>query len=500
MTQVPARRHFATASGIVLGLALAAGRCASPSSPPPASAQHEAAATAPRCRGTLGFEADQPSRSARKKLALSPDFHGAVVSAVMAGGPAAAAGILTGDIVEQIGSTRLAAACAFADLAFNRPCEPVRVLVQRGGATRELLLTPVDQTAFYAAACHGGNATACFRQAWLGWKRHSAPASGTPNPFADACQMGSADACAYGGLDLVDAGRDEEALPLLNASCDHGSAGGCATLAFLYVSGRGVRKDERRAGALYDKSCDLGDPQGCYNAGIASDQARGSSRDDVRAAARYTEGCDMGSSTACTNLGFLYEHGRGVKEDAARAFELYERGCDGSSCQPSNLGGCVNAGRCYRDGKGTKTDEAKAAAIFQDACDRRVDSDDIHSAENGARACSLLGALHLAGDGIPKDLEKALQLSLLGCERHDAFGCFNVSAIYTAGSGVPADRAKAAQYLDLACQAGDGEGCYDLAIAYEKGNGVAADRRRGADLRRKACELGYASACAKKRS
>ena len=127
-----------------------------------------------------------------------------------------------------------------------------------------------------------------------------------------------------------------------------------------------------------------------------------------------------------------------------------------------------------------------------EACHRKLDPDDIHAAENGARACSLLGALYVAGDGIPKDLAKGQELSELGCERGDSFGCFNAAAGAT-------DPAETARYLDMACKGGDAEGCFDLGVAYEKGRGVAVDRKQSTALIRKACQMGFAPACPKKK-
>ena len=220
---------------------------------------------------------------------------------------------------------------------------------------------------------------------------------------------------------------------------DSGAA--CAHQAFLYATGKVVVKNVKTAAALYKKSCELGDPQGCYNAGLMADEGRGVKEDVARAAADYAEGCDLGSANACTNLGFLYERGKGVRQDKARAVELYQRGCDGTSCSASNLGGCVNVGRAYRDGIGVEKNEEKAAQIFRAACDREKNEDDVHAAENGARACSLLGGLYIAGEGIPKDPEHGRDFSIQGCDRGDAFGCFNAAVTYSYGAG--SDPAKA---------------------------------------------------------
>ncbi len=336
-----------------------------------------------KCEGTLGLEAGP----------------GAVVTEVYAGGPAAAAGIQPKDVVLKIGDTAIQYDCDVDKAAFNRACEPVKVVVRRGGAELDLTLTPVDQIAFLTKACIDGNPSACFRDAWLQWDR----SQNAPDLFATACNGGSGEACAYQGLQLSEKSDTlSQALPVLERACELRSGSGCATLGFLYATGKSVTKDDKKATALYRKSCELGDAQGCYNAGLMADSGRGTKEDAAKAAADYEKACDLGSSTGCTNLGFLYERGRGVKEDRARAVALYQRGCDGSSCSASNLGGCVNVGRAYRDGIGVAKDAAKAAEVFRAACERRDSQHDPQGVANGARACSLLGGLLIAGDGIPE--------------------------------------------------------------------------------------------------
>ena len=481
---------------IALGGAILMGRCAGSSAPPA-----KPAAPPERCVGMLGIDAGSISRPIRKKLGLPEDLRGAVVTEAWPGGPAAAAGIRANDVVEEIGTARIGNDCDFDDAAFNRTCGSVQVSVWRSGARIEATLVAIDQAAFLEKACQGGSAAACFRQGWLLWSRRGGPkVARALELFTAACKAGSARACAYEALQLMDEPeRGGESVAAADRSCELGDGSGCANLAFLYATGKFVKKDDHRATALYGKACDLGDPQGCYNVGLMADEGRGGPHDLARAVSKYDEACALGSSTGCTNLGFLYEHGQGVKTDRARAIALYRRGCDGTSCQPSNLNGCVNLGRAYRDGIGVEKDEARAAEIFREACDRQVDRDDVHAAENGARACSLLGGLYIAGDGIPKDLAKGRELSVLGCDRGDSFGCFNAAAVYSAGAGVAADAAEAARYLDLACKGGDGEGCFDLGVAYEKGNGVSPDRHRASQLFAQACQLGFAEACKKRK-
>jgi uncharacterized protein len=460
----------AAAAAGVTALALLAGGCATSSKPPTAQA------AAAKCEGTLGFDAGP----------------GAVVKVVYPGGPAAAAGVQVKDVVLKIGDEAIRFDCDVDKAAYNRSCEPVKVVLRRGGSDLDLTLMPVEQQAFLTTACIEGNTSACFRDAWLQWDR----SRNDPDLFGTACNGGSAEACAYQGLQLSqNTDTAAESVPVLEKACELQSGSGCATLGFLYATGKAVARDDKKATALYRKSCELGDAQGCYNLGLMVDSGRGVKEDAARAAADYEKACSLGSSAGCTNLGFLYERGRGVKEDRARAVALYQQGCDGSSCSASNLGGCVNVGRAYRDGIGVAKDEAKAADIFRAACERRDTSGDPHAATNGARACSLLGGLLIAGDGIPKDLEHGRDFSILGCDRGDAFGCFNAAVCF--GSGTDADPVKAASYFDRACKLGDGESCHELAVAYQKGSGVERNPGMATALEKQACELGFTSSCAK---
>ena len=501
-TSRSARRFFGGCSeAIVLCGGLLAEGCATspPTTPPP-----PAATTPARCEaGTLGIEARPISRRLRTKLKLPEDVHGAVVAQVLPEGPAAAADVRPDDIVEQIGATRIGNDCDFVENAYHRSCDPVRVVLWRAGATVEVNLIPFEQVAYFQELCRSGIAAGCFRQGRTLWRRNKDDDRDRAlRLYQNACVAGHAEACAEEGLRLLrdKADRLQEAVVSLQRSCDLGSGAGCTHLAFLYATGSGalIKKDDRRATPLYDKGCEFGDALGCYNAGLMSDEGRGTPRDFSRAAARYAEACEMGSSAGCTNLGFLHEHGRGVKKDPMRAVALYQRGCDGSSCQGSNLNGCVNVGRAWRDGIGVEKNAARAASVFQEACNRKPDPEDVNPEQNRSRACSLLGALYLAGDGITADPAKGRELSELGCELGDSFGCFNAAAVYSQGSGVQKDPSKAAAFLDKACQGGDGEGCHDLADAYEKGRGVTRDRRRAAELYRKACDLGFQPACARK--
>jgi len=148
-----------------------------------------------------------------------------------------------------------------------------------------------------------------------------------------------------------------------------------------------------------------------------------------------------------------------------------------------------------RDGIGVQKDLPRAVQIFENACHQATDDDDVDADENQSRACALLGALYLTGDGVKKDLTAGRELSEQACEGNDAFGCFNAAQIYATGLGVEADPVAAARFYDTACESDDGESCYELAQFYQEGRGVDRDAARAAELMRRACTLGFQKSC-----
>ena len=331
-------------------LALAAARC---SSAPPAAAPKTAAA-APPCVGTLGIEAGPISKEAREKLDVPNVVQGALVTNVWAGGPAAAAGIQAGDVVTAVGGAPVDNDCEFSAAAFSRACGPVSVTVRRAGASIELTLDAVAQAPFLAKACQDGSASACFREGWLLWSPTLGPDSARAlEIFTTACRGGSADACAYEAIELMHvADTSSSARFAAERACTLNSASGCAHLAFMYATGKLVKKDDGTATTLYRKACDLGDPQGCYNVGLMAQEGRGRRRTRTWPPRSTTRAVSSGARPRARTWASFTSEGSASRRTRRAPPLSYQEGCDGTRCQPSNLSGCVNLGRAYRDGIG----------------------------------------------------------------------------------------------------------------------------------------------------
>jgi hypothetical protein len=314
----------------------------------------------------------------------------------------------------------------------------------------------------FERACDRGRQSACYRLGWLAWWGRGIPRDEVraEQIYGGACRAGSGAACGeLGRLWSARAGRRAEALSLFERACELDDPEGCLLLASAFAMGTLAPRDDARATPIYEKACALGSALGCYNTGLMYNEGRGAPLDHGRALRAYAEGCSMGSTTACTDEGYMRQHGRGVARDEAAAASLYERACEGTPCQAGNLLGCLNLGKVYRDGIGVTADPARAAQIFRSACQRPAEDGDVDPGPHRARACSLLGALHLAGRGVATDLVEGLTLSQRGCDQGDGFGCFNAGVVFSRGLGVPPDEERAMEYFRRACGAGDDEAC-----------------------------------------
>jgi TPR repeat protein len=140
-------------------------------------------------------------------------------------------------------------------------------------------------------------------------------------------------ACSVlGHTQLTQAGSDHaRAIKYLEQACAGHDQPACGTVGLLYVSGQGVKKDERRGASLLGSSC------------------------------------EAGYWPACGTLGQAYENGAGVPQGESRAVEMYERGCEGGGTAP-NYYSCRQVGDLYFQGKYVKQDLERGRLLLQKAC------------------------------------------------------------------------------------------------------------------------------------
>jgi TPR repeat protein/S1-C subfamily serine protease len=199
----------------------------------------------------------------------------------------------------------------------------------------------------------------------------------------------------------------------------------------------------------------------------------------------------QGYAEAQWELGNRYKNGYGVQKDTTNALVFFQKAADqGDALALEELG------RAYRYGEGVGRDLGKAETLFWKAYNANNDSADLN--------LDLLAAAYTKGDGVPKNVPRAINIYKKLIESSSRFsilgeidpGCRadELARIYREGDGVPKDMAEAAKWYRKAAEQGDADAQFWLGWAYEMGKGVETNIVGAVKWYRKAAEQGNADA------
>jgi TPR repeat protein len=134
---------------------------------------------------------------------------------------------------------------------------------------------------------------------------------------------------AYEDAQMLNAQQQyDRARPLFQQACDEGHVNACASVGYLYDSGKGGAPDYPKASVAYKRACDGGVVASCTSLGILYEYGHGAKQDYAQASVYYKKGCDGGYPSGCSYLGDLYLTGHGVPKDAAQGRTFLQKGCD----------------------------------------------------------------------------------------------------------------------------------------------------------------------------
>ena len=114
--------------------------------------------------------------------------------------------------------------------------------------------------------------------------------------------------------------------------------------------------------------------------------------------------------------------------------------------------------------------------------------------------CQELGKAYESGDGVARDLPKALALFTRACEAKSGWACAMAGSLVASGRGVAADPGSAARFFERGCEERNGWSCNRLGEMVRAGEGVPKDPRRALALFEKACQQQDEKGCANGRS
>jgi hypothetical protein len=226
----------------------------------------------------------------------------------------------------------------------------------------------------------------------------------------------------------------------LEASCKSGSASDCESASFMLENGLAGERDTVRAAQLRERAAGSGLRAGpdiaraalvythacagaetrdesvaCRPSGAAA-QAVGvvpGAREFLADAATALEAsCKSGSAWDCNTVGFMLQQGYGGAKDPVRGVQLFDQ-----ACKAGVRAACVNLQEYGR--------AAAAAAVSGTA-----EEHDKGCSAGDMRSCLLLGRIYETGQGVDKDLIKAIRLYKRACDGGVPIGCGAILAVY----------------------------------------------------------------------
>lgn len=320
--------------------------------------------------------------------------------------------------------------------------------------------------------CEMGQASACtqlasVQGAWDVWA-----AASTLSP---ACGSRAPAACREAARMLLQPaprgpGKRVSASVLLSRGCEAGDAEACSDLAAMLRSAMPLSSVQGATcpAALDAKACAAGSPRACTESalskligGTGADASFGEARRLLQFA------CDRGSPLGCEHLGFTFASElAGVSIDLAKSAALREKGCaqpapeSGAVCArlAVELGGipAFELPSLFREDRGRIRRHIRPRALAPDAPRARRIAEEACQRGSG-EACLVLAKL------LGAHTDQRVPALMRGCDHGSADACSQLFRAFQAGDGVTRDLRRALEYADRACRFGAAEPCGALA-------------------------------------
>ncbi len=121
--------------------------------------------------------------------------------------------------------------------------------------------------------------------------------------YSKACDNADAISChKLGTMYMGEKNKIDKAVEAFSTGCEYGSIRSCTSLGQIYLEGKGVPADDKKAFNLFKEACDGNDSAGCYNLALCYEKGKGVKRSRNVAATIFSKACDVGSTAACEHI------------------------------------------------------------------------------------------------------------------------------------------------------------------------------------------------------
>lgn len=253
-------------------------------------------------------------------------------------------------------------------------------------------------------------------------------------------------------------GRDAYAVEYYEKSAQQGFAEGQYNLGYFALKGyraldgRTVKADIPKGISLYEKAAAQNHVTALLELGRFYDQGENVEKDHKKAFEFFKRAADLGSDMGVRNLGVLYANGRGVEKDQAKAVEYFRK-----SAEKGLLLAQRNLADCYQFGKGVKKDVRQAIAWYVKAYENAQKEWESNNKANKEASTNdmdiisyTLAGIYYEGDGIPKDMGKAVEWWKKSATLGNGNSAWNIYVTYINGYGIEKNETEAIKWLKIA--------------------------------------------------
>lgn len=313
--------------------------------------------------------------------------------------------------------------------------------------------------------------------------------------------------------DLFKAGRLQEAHDRFAAEAKAGKPAALFALGLMHELGQGTEQNKAEAENFYREAADKNYAPAMANLGtllyvdpkrreegltwLAKGSEAGAGKATIalalhefhqqppnreKARELFERALSQGEIEGAFYLGQLAESPRPEGQpDHAAATQHYQRAAD-----QGHLPSMLRLAEKLLAGQGVPEDKKKAVDLFHKA-----------AAQKSARALYSLGLLHETGDGVEKDPAKALDYyrqAVADPENAEPMAYNKLGFFHEHGMGVEKSLQQAVQFYQNGAEAGVPVSLYNLAIMTEQGRGVEADPAAGLKMIQRAALAGFTPA------
>ncbi len=183
----------------------------------------------------------------------------------------------------------------------------------------------------------------------------------------------------------------KKAVSLYEAAADKGNISAMFRLAVQYSNGDGIARNDELAAKWFREAASKGHADAMSNLGAAYSNGRGVAKDDVEAMRWFGKAADQGQAEAMRSLANGYSKGRGTTKDLAQAAQWYLKAAEAGDAIAMKL-----VGYSFMQGEGVKKNPQEARRWFESAI-----------VAGDADAHGFLAIMYGTGADLKQDSEKA---------------------------------------------------------------------------------------------